>query len=120
MTETGCGTGAPGGARAGRLAAADVMLCLVTACGLGETRPNLVIVLMDALRPDRLGCYGYGRDPIPSDAQAVQEGDGDSGDRRDASRASTPEMAGTPTPVTATVSLEFSALGEERSRWTEA
>lgn len=52
--------------RMGVLAAASLIICLVSGCGPGEPRPNLLIVLMDTLRPDHLGCYGYGRDTSPT------------------------------------------------------
>lgn len=31
-----------------------------------EARPSIVLVVLDALRADHLGCYGYGRDTTPS------------------------------------------------------
>ena len=41
-------------------------LILVQACG-GErrTRPNVLLISLDTLRADHLGCYGYGRDTSP-------------------------------------------------------
>lgn len=32
----------------------------------GQARPNIVFVLIDTLRADHLGCYGYGRDTSPT------------------------------------------------------
>ncbi len=44
-------------------------LVLGAACSLGtwreEARPSILVVLVDALRPDHLGCYGYGRPTSP-------------------------------------------------------
>ena len=48
----------------------------VSHCGLSATetpRPNVLIYLMDALRPDHLGCYGYHRDTSPTIDQLAQE-----------------------------------------------
>ena len=39
---------------------------IVAGCSSGESRANLLIVLMDTLRPDRLGCYGHERDTSPT------------------------------------------------------
>jgi arylsulfatase A-like enzyme len=42
---------------------------LVAVCGSGcgwwSSRPNVVILLMDTMRPDHLGCYGYDRETSP-------------------------------------------------------
>jgi hypothetical protein len=35
-----------------------------SAAGAGE-RPNLILIVVDALRPDHMGIYGYGRDTTP-------------------------------------------------------
>lgn len=32
---------------------------------MDSSRPNIVLVVIDCLRPDHLGCYGYGRDTSP-------------------------------------------------------
>lgn len=32
----------------------------------GKTGPNIIIICIDALRPDHLGCYGYSRDTSPN------------------------------------------------------
>ena len=45
------------------LAIACVALC--ASCG-GRQRPNVLILLMDTLRPDRLGCYGYAKNTSPT------------------------------------------------------
>jgi arylsulfatase A-like enzyme len=36
-----------------------------TAGAVGSSRPNIILVVVDALRPDHLGCYGYGRPTSP-------------------------------------------------------
>lgn len=41
-----------------------LLTILTTGCG-PDRRPNLVIVIIDTLRPDHLGCYGYARDTSP-------------------------------------------------------
>ncbi len=41
-------------------------LALPTACGPQPERPNVVVLLMDTLRADRLGCYGYARATSPA------------------------------------------------------
>jgi arylsulfatase A-like enzyme len=43
---------------------------LLAACGAGDAprearRPSLILVSIDSLRPDHLGCYGHGRDTSP-------------------------------------------------------
>jgi arylsulfatase A-like enzyme len=40
-------------------------LCLLLACGEGKPRLNLVLIGVDTLRPDHLGCYGYERNTSP-------------------------------------------------------
>jgi arylsulfatase A-like enzyme len=42
------------------------MLSLAAGCGTGPGRPNVVLIIIDTLRADHLGCYGYGRDTSPS------------------------------------------------------
>jgi len=41
-------------------------LCLCLACGEGKPRPNLVLIGVDTLRRDHLGCYGYERNTSPN------------------------------------------------------
>ncbi len=36
--------------------------------------PNVIFVVIDALRPDHLGCYGYSRDTSPNIDEFAQEG----------------------------------------------
>lgn len=47
------------------------LLAAVAALGAGcggrsERAPNLVVIALDTLRPDHLGCYGYARDTSPN------------------------------------------------------
>lgn len=52
-----------------------VALALAPACGEPEpARPNIVLVSIDSLRPDHLGCYGYGRETSPRIDQLAAEG----------------------------------------------
>ncbi len=55
-----------------RLALAALAWALSTGCAR-DSRPNLIIVLVDTLRPDHLGYHGYGRDTSPRvDALATE------------------------------------------------
>jgi arylsulfatase A-like enzyme len=43
--------------------------CLIVFCASGcfrNDQPNVVLITIDALRPDHLGCYGYRRDTSPN------------------------------------------------------
>ena len=60
--------------RMGVLAAASLIFCLTSGCGPDEPRPNLLIVLMDTLRPDHLGCYGYHRNTSPNIDRIAAQG----------------------------------------------
>ena len=40
-------------------------ISLVLGCGEGTRRPNVVLIGVDTLRRDHLGCYGYGRTTSP-------------------------------------------------------
>jgi arylsulfatase A-like enzyme len=40
-------------------------ISLVVACGESERRPNVLLIGVDTLRRDHLGCYGYGRATSP-------------------------------------------------------
>src|SRR2546425_3685245 len=44
------------------LAAAALVL---SACGQGAPRPNVLLITIDTLRADHLGCYGYARGTSP-------------------------------------------------------
>ena len=50
------------------LTIAVIVSGLVSACARRdpEPRPNVILISMDTLRPDHLGCYGYERDTSPS------------------------------------------------------
>src|SRR5437867_11229973 len=45
------------------LALAAVLL--LSACGPPPSPPNVLLITIDTLRADRLGCYGYGRATSP-------------------------------------------------------
>ena len=48
-------------------------VCLLLACARPSGPPNVVIIAVDSLRPDHLGCYGYGRPTSPTvDALAAK------------------------------------------------
>lgn len=50
-----------------RLLPALTALLLLASCSRsGPERPNLIIILVDTLRADHLGVYGYGRDTSPN------------------------------------------------------
>lgn len=47
------------------LVAGLAVYAAIGALGPADTRPNIVLVVVDALRKDHLGCYGYDRDTTP-------------------------------------------------------
>ena len=47
------------------LAAAVALTLLATGCGEPAPRPGVILVSVDTLRPDHLGCYGYPRPTSP-------------------------------------------------------
>lgn len=61
---------------------AFVLACaLIVALGAQRTRrrgptgnPNIVLIVLDAVRADRLGCYGYGRPTSPNIDRLAREG----------------------------------------------
>ncbi|MFO7950885.1 MAG: sulfatase [Candidatus Fermentibacteraceae bacterium] len=58
-----------------RTAAFALLALLLAGCGSPEpSRPNVVLVIIDTLRADRLGCYGYGRDTSPGLDSLAAEG----------------------------------------------
>ncbi len=48
-----------------RRALALLLLALSPACGGRGERPNVLLITVDTLRADHLGCYGYGRPTTP-------------------------------------------------------
>ncbi len=48
------------------LGAGVAILALVLSCGTGERPLNVIVVGIDTLRPDHLGCYGYERETSPN------------------------------------------------------
>ncbi len=57
------------------LAAAAAALSGLIACTTPQApRPNILILLMDTLRADRLGCYGYGKPTSPAVDRLAQRG----------------------------------------------
>jgi arylsulfatase A-like enzyme len=43
-----------------------IVTCLIISCGVEERRLNIMIIGVDTLRRDHLGCYGYERETSPS------------------------------------------------------
>jgi len=57
--------------------ATRLMLCalgLTTACAGNAARPNVLLITIDTLRADHLGCYGYGRRTSPRVDRLAAEG----------------------------------------------
>lgn len=46
--------------------AALILASALLAAGCGDRRPSFLVVVVDALRADHLGCYGYRRDTSPA------------------------------------------------------
>lgn len=53
-----------------------VLILLLAVCGCGETdsRRNVIVIIIDTLRADHLGCYGYGRNTSPAVDSLAAEG----------------------------------------------
>jgi arylsulfatase A-like enzyme len=49
-------------------------VAIVLACGKPERRLNVMIIGVDTLRPDHLGCYGYDRDTSPNTDRLAEDG----------------------------------------------
>lgn len=47
-------------------AAISAALLFLLACAEGPPRPNVILIIVDTLRADHLGCYGYRRNTSPS------------------------------------------------------
>lgn len=60
----------------GRLHAVLLGAVLVLSCSPSPKieRPNIVLIVSDALRPDHLGCYGYGRPTSPTIDSLARQG----------------------------------------------
>src|SRR5262249_56082328 len=50
-----------------------LLLAAASACQRGE-RPNVLLVTIDTLRADRLGCYGFGLAHTPAIDRLAEEG----------------------------------------------
>ena len=48
------------------------LLAALASCGGGD-RPSVLLITVDTLRADRLGCYGYGRDTTPNLDRLAEE-----------------------------------------------
>jgi arylsulfatase A-like enzyme len=57
-----------------RLWLALVWFMLALSCGQEGERLNVLIIGIDTLRPDHLGCYGYGRDTSPNIDRLAERG----------------------------------------------
>ena len=61
-----------------RVRASLLLLPLVAACGGGGAAapdgPNVILVSIDSLRADHVGCYGYERDTTPHLDRFAREG----------------------------------------------
>ncbi len=62
---TGCMSGMRPGLRATLTIAAALLLCVCAGCGRRDRPLNVVVIGVDTLRPDHLGCYGYDRETSP-------------------------------------------------------
>jgi arylsulfatase A-like enzyme len=49
-------------------------LCLALSCGGGDVPTNVVLIAVDTLRPDHMGCYGYDRRTTPYTDRLAQAG----------------------------------------------
>ena len=49
-------------------------ISLVFACGESKRRPNVLLIGVDTLRRDHLGCYGYGPDTSPAIDELARKG----------------------------------------------
>jgi arylsulfatase A-like enzyme len=51
-----------------------IVVCLAVSCGTGWKRPNIVLIGVDTLRCDHVGCYGYGRPTTPNIDRLASQG----------------------------------------------
>jgi len=56
-----------------RVAILVCAVCLLS-CGRESQQLNVIIIGVDTLRPDHLGCYGYSRDTSPNIDRFASEG----------------------------------------------
>ena len=64
---------APAPPRAGVATCVLLALAVMSACG-GRAHPNVLVVTVDTLRADRLGCYGFGLAQTPAVDRLAEEG----------------------------------------------
>src|SRR5262247_2633282 len=57
-----------------RLHALLAALLLISACRLEPQRPNVLLITIDTLRADHLGCYGYARSTSPNIDRLAAQG----------------------------------------------
>ena len=50
------------------------LLCVLLACGASRSPLNVIIIGVDTLRADHLGCYGYDRNTSPNIDRLAQDG----------------------------------------------
>ena len=51
-----------------------VLATLLAGCSRAAPRPNLLLLVVDSLRPDHMGCYGYHRSTTPRLDRLAAEG----------------------------------------------
>jgi arylsulfatase A-like enzyme len=51
-----------------------VLSVVALCCGQDPSPPNVIILAVDTLRPDHLGCYGYSRDTSPNVDRLAKDG----------------------------------------------
>ncbi len=51
-----------------------IVACLMVSCGAKEKRLNVIIIGIDTLRPDHMGCYGYQREVSPNIDELANRG----------------------------------------------
>lgn len=65
-----------------KIAGVIFLLCLTLLWGCAgdsdpakaKTRPNIVLILLDSVRPDKLGCYGFGEETSPEFDEFARKG----------------------------------------------
>ena len=51
-----------------------VIVASICGSAIAQNKPNIVLIMVDTLRADHLGCYGYERDTSPNIDKLVEEG----------------------------------------------